>query len=408
MSKRQQLLAILAQADLANADVQRAAQQGARDAASTQAWTGLLGSLVPAAGQAIGGVQGLTEKNAQAQAAQAIANQASSRGGTGYTGGGLYEGVPKAEQNFQQKPEQFAAEKVAGIEALQEPKDQGVFGNFASLLSGEQMAKLRARTTAQEGITKEIAANRAADLAAAKERAKTQYDVTSEKQQHEASAALARELALLRTGSAEKIAAGQQKTALEIAEIKKKANAAASAAVERLKGKKETLLDLQIKNAAANLAKLEAPSEKDVEDLQTLERKSAELDRIIKEKPNFNTGIFADALASVAQLLPGVELTDRNVFRSHVFDLYNEKLKQMSGAAVTPSEETRQKVALLTTSMDDNTFMQIAQDASRLMKIDIENSRKRMTPHGRSSTVAPASTPVSQPSHDDPFADVQR
>lgn len=184
MSKRQRLLGILAQAGLAGTDLERERIRAQRDAANAAQWANLAPLLVGATGQVIGGVQRQTADTAAAQAQQAIAGAASSRGGAGTTMGTASPTKgPSAVQSFEQTPAAFG--QTAAERAFAEPQDQGFFGKIGDLLSAGESARLRARAEATKGIATEVAANRAADLAAAQKQAETSYGIMRAQKEHE-------------------------------------------------------------------------------------------------------------------------------------------------------------------------------------------------------------------------------
>lgn len=137
---------------------------------------------------------------------------------------------------------------------------------------------------------------------------------------------------------------------------------------------------------AGAVAKATTPDLKALAELQGAEKKLAALDAVIRDKANFNTGPIADAAASIAgTVLPQsiYDPSDRNAWKAKVQRAYNDVLKTQAGSAVSPSEETRQKIAQLNTSMDDSTFDKVAQDIRDSYAQDVADARERLTPSSR-------------------------
>lgn len=157
--------------------------------------------------------------------------------------------------------------------------------------------------------------------------------------------------------------------------------------------------DLDLKMAQAKLdaltARQNAPKEKALADVQAAEKKLAKLDEVIAESPKFNTGPLVDpALRAAGTILPEsvYDPSDRNAWVAKVRQTYNATLKEMAGTAVSASEETRQLLAELNTTMDDATFDKIARDMRRSIATDIANAKQRLTANTRTDAAGAMTT----------------
>jgi hypothetical protein len=150
----QRLLEILAQAQLAPIELQRAQQQAQSSAANTAQWIGALQSLVPLAGQAVGAYQKSVAEDADTAAQSLIAQNKSSVGPEQQ--GPTQSGAPL----YGDSVGDVASKAVDGSSDLAEPKPQGFLDSVGSLLGDEAGARAKARATALTGIANEVQGNR--------------------------------------------------------------------------------------------------------------------------------------------------------------------------------------------------------------------------------------------------------
>jgi hypothetical protein len=127
--------------------------------------------------------------------------------------------------------------------------------------------------------------------------------------------------------------------------------------IKTVLGKKTTGVDIAgVKNAGKGAAKPNTLSDKQVEGINTIDNALSEVDNIIKEKANVDTGPLAGRLNSVAQKV-GIDDPSVSKFRARVGEQLAQYIRAISGAAVSAKERVELEANIPNMNDSDETFV---------------------------------------------------
>lgn len=127
--------------------------------------------------------------------------------------------------------------------------------------------------------------------------------------------------------------------------------------IKRVLGKKTTGVDVAAaKDAGKGPTKLNTLSDKQVEGINTIDNALTEVDNIMEQKKNVNTGPFAGRLNSVAQKI-GLDDPSISKFRAQVGEQLAQYIRAISGAAVSMKERAALESNIPNMNDSDETFM---------------------------------------------------
>lgn len=135
-----------------------------------------------------------------------------------------------------------------------------------------------------------------------------------------------------------------------------------------------------------------------VKDITALDAASSILDRIAEEKPSFDTGPVAARWHTAANFI-GAADPKKAAFRAMVTTQFNDTLRRLTGAAVSPGEAQRVATEMPTMNDNDEAFTEkinkVRARLNELRSISLENLRrsgKEVSEFGSPATVPGART----------------
>jgi hypothetical protein len=383
---RRRFLEIMTSAKLADKDIELARVQGARDAATAQAWSQLPQALAPLVGSGIKAAGEAVDESAMLDAQKAVLANAGETGNGYITTGVDDDGIPTYDEHWNEAPEAVARARIGEAKDLQAPKKTGnLFEDIGADPFGViSRARAKASATATAQLAENVAKKRAEQRAEMKDGLGLQLQGTQQKLTRDAASGNARASATAADARAE----ANRKAAAEAAEAQRKFTAKENGANRAAaKERAQIMASGQLERTAA---KLETPTPKAIEQVQHSERMLDRMKDVLERKRAFDTGPIVDpTLDAAGKVLPELiyDPSDRNAWRAEVLKDFNAGLKDESGAAVTASEYTRQLGARLNPQMDDGTFEKVAKQVIDSYKKDVEDAKARAKGSSRRAVV---------------------
>jgi hypothetical protein len=383
---RRRFLEIMTSAKLADKDIELARDQGARDAATAQAWSQLPQALAPLVGSGIKAAGEAVDESAMLDAQKAVLANAGETGNGYITTGVDDDGIPTYDEHWNEAPEAVARARIGEAKDLQAPKKTGnLFEDIGADPFGViSRARATASATAAAQLAENVAKKRAEQRAEMKDGLGLQLQGTQQKLTRDAASGNARASATAADARAE----ANRKAAAEAAEAQRKFTAKENGANRAAaKERAQIMASGQLERTAA---KLETPTPKAIEQVQHSERMLDRMKDVLERKRAFDTGPIVDpTLDAAGKVLPELiyDPSDRNAWRAEVLKDFNAGLKDESGAAVTASEYTRQLGARLNPQMDDGTFEKVAKQVIDSYKKDVEDAKARAKGSSRRAVV---------------------